>query len=89
MYKRQALSEASVNILIYSLSITVSYNSAKVLQGVSYMMYSSYYALNTISDIKPGSIVTGISLSDNTINFIGNNIVITPKEDFTITVLSR
>ena len=80
----KALSNQTDNILIYSFSITVSYNASKTLQGVSYMVYSSYYALNTISDIT-----NGISFSGNTIVFTNTDITITPTTDFTITILSR
>ena len=73
-----------MNVLVYSLSMVATYNSSKAFVSVSYMVNTSYFTLDTITNIT-----NGISMNGNTIVFSGNNLVITPTTGYSISILSR
>ena len=80
----RVVGDQSMNIIVYSLTMVAKYNSSKAFVSVSYMVNSSYFTLDTITNIT-----NGISMNGNTIVFSGNNLVITPTTNYSISIISR
>jgi hypothetical protein len=69
---------------IYSISLIASYDDLKVIKDVSYHVYFSHYSLDRIT-----SVTDGISLSGNTLVFVGETLHVTPLTDCNISIISQ
>ena len=72
------------NAMMYSISLIASYDSSKIIKGVSYHLYFTYFNLDKIQ-----LITNGISLSGSTFVFEGDTLNVIPITGRRITIISQ